>query len=244
MGASARSALLASLIWATYGTAAGAEGSKPAASGAVAALASSRAEAAAPASSQGAPAAPEASEAEVVGPLRVLVGARFGFGGDLRYDLAGGPTVAENLETTLGFQVGVDYVVMRYFALGGALRVGWFSTDVLEARDLGRSRLIDVVVNARARYALRRVPWELYLSVPFGLTLPAYDDPGVEEKAGWTLGVGGGVTGFFTEHLGLNLEAAGLLYFFRADLPSPVGTLETDTRLGQFTLLVNLVWAF
>src|SRR5688500_8921735 len=85
--------------------------------------------------------------AENVGALRVYGGFRLGVGGGIR------PTdPSEDFMLTAkaapGLQLGVDYVVMEYFAIGAETRLGWPGQ---KAGDTERIMLWDIVAKPRAR---------------------------------------------------------------------------------------------
>ena len=179
------------------------------------------------------------------GRLRLLGGAHFGIGGSLEGDRF--PFDGEyDLATTYGGHVGVDAVVFRFFAIGGEVRAAAFNTEEAERRNIDRSFLVDIDVKPRLRIPFARQRFELYFSTPVGLTIPVLSDDisadgRVDGKPGWNLGLGGGMTFFFTEHFGLNLEPMYVMRWFGVEGP---GGTELDLKMRQFTLFTNAVIAF
>jgi hypothetical protein len=171
-----------------------------------------------------------------VDPLRLYGGVWLGFGGDAEFD--GDRQFAGGLDTTLGGQFGVDAVILRHLSLGGEMRIGAAKWE----RTGDRTKLIDIDFKPRLRFPLGRSPVELYFAVPVGLTVPRLADmgpPGSEGKAGWNLGVGGGLNVFITDSFGLNAEPMWLMHKFKTDAEGdPYYTLK------QFSLFLNAVLAF
>jgi hypothetical protein len=172
-----------------------------------------------------------------VDPTRLYGGLWLGFGGDAEFD--GDDQFAGELETTLGGQFGVDVVVLKHLSLGGEARIGaskWIRTG-------DRTKLIDLDFKPRLRFPLGRSPFELYFAVPVGVTIPRLADggpPGVDGKAGWNLGVGGGVNFWITDFFGLNVEPMWLVHKFK------VSSDDGDNyyTLKQFSLFLNAAFAF
>ncbi len=182
-------------------------------------------------------------------PLRIYGGLWLGFRGTWDNDLKGpfgvGATGNDDLITTVGGQFGVDYVLMRFFALGGELRVGGVNTKTYDDANFDRSKLVDIDLKPRLRFAPRHLPFEVYGTVPFGMTIPKLSNDlqnlaNLDEHVGWNIGVGGGVSVFPLPHFGLNVEPLWLFHKFKVD-----GPLSTSDRvsLRQFALLLNLVLA-
>lgn len=180
---------------------------------------------------------------------RIYGGVWLGFGGELESDIdaplgISGSSTAD-LITTVGGQVGLEYVLMRYLALGAEFRLGGINTEALDDANVDRSKLIDIDLKPRLRYPFERLPIEIYVTVPFGLTIPRLSDDfqdiaNFDEHVGWNLGVGGGVSVFPLSHLGVNVEPIWLLHQFKVDAP-----LDIDGKftMRQFALLINLVLA-
>ena len=145
---------------------------------------------------------------------------------------------------TFGGQAGFDIPVLRYLSLGGEARIAAFNTEGLDDNDVDRSKLIDLDFKPRLTLPLKRSPFELYFTVPVGLTIPLLaDDFGdgdtVDAKVGWNLGVGAGINVWLTHRVALNLEPNYLMHWFDLDLPVGSGSV----KLQQFTLFLNAVFA-
>jgi hypothetical protein len=179
--------------------------------------------------------------AEPVGKLRFYGGMRVGFGGHFNVDLNSGGSRNQALKATIGIQAGVDYVVMKYFAIGGEFRLGWWNTKQASDAGADRSLLVDFDVKPRGMYTFKSIPLELYGAIPIGLTIPSLDSRfNVDTNVGWNIGFGGGASWFFTKHMGVNLEGMGLLHYFSANTK---GVSNGDGRVGQFNIFGNLVYA-
>lgn len=160
-----------------------------------------------------------------VDSVRLYGGLGLGFGGDL--ELPNGREL--DLGTSIGGQFGIDFVLLRYFALGAEARISGY--DIEGAGWDGRSRFIDVVAKPRLRLPLARGS-ELYATVPIGLTFPRFADDDTDEKLGWNIGIGGGYTHFLTSNFGLNVEPIFIIHNF-----------DNDVQAKQFHLLLNAVFA-
>lgn len=164
-------------------------------------------------------------------PRRLYGGLWLGFGGDAEID--GDDNFAGDLETTVGGQVGLDWVTARYLSLGFEGRIGavkWKAAD--------RSKLIDLDFKPRLRFPLDNAPVELYLTLPVGLTIPRLGDIGEQDgdgDLGWNIGGGAGVNVFFTESFGLNAEPIWIMHKF--------GAGPGDYTIKQFSLMLNAVIA-
>lgn len=177
--------------------------------------------------------------------LRLYGGLRLGFGGELEIDPERGPSADDDLLSTIGGQAGVEYVLMDYVSLGGELRLAGINTDSRDDLDIGSDLFIDAVFKPKGRFALND-QLELYGTLPIGLTfISASDDLGDDYSAGpgFNLGIGAGASYFFTDSLGINAEAAYLLYWYGAENETLAGDIEADNSLGQFTLFANAVFA-
>ena len=194
------------------------------------------------------PAAVEAQDGRrAPGNVRLYGGPGFGFGGDLDVDvdgpLGGNLQLGDDLVTTFGFQLGADFVVHRFIAVGFEYRFGAFNTEGGDDNNNDRSKMFDFAFKPRGRYAFDNLPLEIYLTVPVGLTIPrlSSDVPGdLDERVGWNLGAGGGATYFIGSRFGVNIEPIWLMHRFKVDGPLGVdGTYTTK----QFNLLLNAVLA-
>jgi hypothetical protein len=186
------------------------------------------------------------------GKLRILAGMHFGGGGELRSDPDGpGPTSESSLRPLIGLQAGVDYVLMKYFAIGGEFRFTRFNTNDYDDLDIGRSTFIDIDVKPRGRYAFD-FPLEVYGTMPMGLSFAALNGdieefPGVNDAsggAGFNLGFGGGANYFFTDKFGVNSEMLAVWHWFGTEIET-VGGLsgEASNRTAQFYFFINGIFA-
>jgi hypothetical protein len=177
--------------------------------------------------------------------LRLLAGAHFGIGGTLEGDNDSPLDGKLDLAPTYGGHVGVDAVVFRFFAIGGEVRASAFNTEDADERDIDRSVLVDIDAKPRLRIPFVHERLELYFSTPIGLTVPILSEElapndRVDGKVGWNLGIGGGLTFFFTRRIGLNLEPMYVMRWFGIETP---GGRDVDLKMQQFTLFTNVVLA-
>ena len=187
-------------------------------------------------------AAPDAAPAVAAGALRVYGGMRVGVGGGFK-TVKPSHNVILTSPATPGIQVGADYVLHKYFALGAETRLNWAGT-----RD-GNERVMiwDLVVRPRSHYQLPSMPVELYGAVPVGLSVTNWPEDNATGKAGATLGLTGGANYFFTSHLAVNLEMGWLWHWVRNEI-DPTGVFpkrKNTARVGQWTMLsANFLYAF
>jgi hypothetical protein len=187
---------------------------------------------------------PSRSSVGEPGPLRVYGGVSVALGGSRNYDFDSefAETLEEllnrnsDLDATLGFQGGADYVVMDYFSIGGEMRFLWTKVDGVADRDF----LWDLVVKPRGRYAFKKIPLEVYGALPLGLTVAGISgEP--EGKAGFNIGLVGGANWFFTKKMGINAEVGWLFHRYGVDLQRG----SYDITMNQFLLLCpNFIYAF
>jgi hypothetical protein len=176
------------------------------------------------------------------GPIRVYGGVSVALGGSRNYDFDSElDNIFENLpntdlDPTLGFQGGADYVVMDYFSIGGEMRFLWTKMDGVGDRDF----LWDLDVKPRGRYAFKKIPLEVYGALPIGLTVAGISgEP--EGKVGFNIGLVGGANWFFTKKMGINAEMGWLFHRYGVDFP--LGSV--DVTMNQFLLLCpNFIYAF
>ena len=167
------------------------------------------------------------------GPLRFYGGFSVAVRGELK---AKEERDSNNLDPTIGIQAGVDYVLMDYFAIGGETRFLWAKPD----EQAGRDFLWDIVVKPRGRYEFKNRPLEIYGTMPIGLTVPGLDGSEREGKVGFTVGLLGGASWFFTENFGVNAEAGWIFHRFGAE----VAREDYTMKMNQFLLLCpNFVYA-
>ena len=186
---------------------------------------------------EAAAAAPQAA----AGALRVYGGLRIGVGGGFKpIEPQDGDYIATS-PATPGIQVGAEYLVMKYFALGLETRLNWARTRSFDERLM----LWDVVLKPRGNYQLPSMPVELYAALPFGLSISNMPEDNATGKAGATFGLSGGANYFFNSHFGLNLEMGWLWHWVRDEEEDPIEVTKEKARLGQWTLVsANFMYAF
>lgn len=176
------------------------------------------------------------------GSIVLYGGLRIGAGGYVDFDPGG----SDDLRATIGFQVGAEYILHNYFAIGGEFRLARMRPeDAFDNPyfDDAHFRLFDFVVRPRVRYALENIGLEIYGSLPFGLVAASMPDPW-DGSVGFTLGVGAGATYMFTDVIGLNFEMTWFKHWFDANdaernVP-PFGVIRPDYDLStsQFNVVV------
>jgi hypothetical protein len=211
---------------------------------------SSDSEADANTSANPAPSAQTAVRAEAApSKWRVLAGLHFGFAGKLKVDPATGfQLVNENppgLEPTFGLQASVDYLLMKYFTVGGELRLSWWKPDgniTLQSQsDPDHSLFVDIDIKPRGRYVFSNIPLEIYGTMPLGLSIAAVDDTiPMDGGPGFNLGIGAGAIYFVTPRFGFCTELLGVWHWFDGKL---AGGTDTDNRAAQLYWMLNLVFA-
>ncbi len=186
---------------------------------------------------------PRSGPTSVPEPLTVYGGIRIGAGGSAAFD----PGDSEDMTTTFGLQAGADYVAMRYFAIGGELRMARFNTSAHDEAGAGRSLLFDLVARPRGRYALPGLPLELFGALPIGLAIPSLnDDVSADGKVGVTLGFGAGANYFLTDRIGLGGELVYLKHWIGWDsnvVAGPAGATNYRVSLGQVNFMANFIYA-
>lgn len=172
--------------------------------------------------------------------LGVYGGLILGAGGSVDAGEAG----EDDLEPTLGFVTGVDYLLTRYTpyaAVGGELRLASFNTDYADSANLDRSWLLDLAIKPRGRYAFND-RLEAYLTLPFGLSyVMLSDDLSQEAGIGFNLGIGPGATFMISELFGVNLEALYLWHWYESESSVTGGPQEINERLGQVTFFASVM---
>jgi hypothetical protein len=193
------------------------------------------------------------------GKWRIFLGGRFGIGGG--FQPKGLDEGIYTAKPTPGGQLGADYVLWKYFALGLETRVSWIEQKSVSFKYL----LWDLVLKPRLLYRIKPYPIEIYLAVPGGLSVnrpgkqqvATQDGRTVREKgkAGATVGIMGGASYFFSDAWALNAELGWNWNFMRvgtwAAQPGPPGVptlrvpLDAKIRFGQLTLLaLNVIRTF
>jgi hypothetical protein len=179
------------------------------------------------------------------GTVSLYVGGLVGFGGSYHVE-AGSIDSETDLAPTWGLQLGLDYVIHKYFALGAEFRTLGVISDLGSDANLDRELYLDLVLKPRGRYVFESSGVEVYGTLPVGLTVPVIPDHyAADTSVGVTLGVGVGASYFFTSHFGVSSDLVWLWHRYsaeRTDISS--GTVEEvgiDTR--QITLFANLIYA-
>ncbi len=171
-----------------------------------------------------------------VGPLRFYGGFNLAVGGELKSDNF---TQGASLDPTVGLQFGADYVVHKYFSIGGETRFLWFKVDGIGDRDF----LWDLDVKPRGRYAFNNLPLEVYGTMPIGLTVAGIKGP-ADGGPGFNVGLFAGANWWFTHNIGINAELGWTFHKFRVDQDTFAGTVSTHSKMNQFLLLCpNFVYA-
>jgi hypothetical protein len=194
------------------------------------------------------------------GKLRLFVGPRLGLGGTF-HPKGFSPDRIYAAAPTLGAQLGADYVLMKYFALGLETRLSWLE----ETSSKSQYMVWDLLLKPRVQYKIKPYPIEIYLAVPGGLSMNKPGDQKVVKndgtatkekgKIGASLGIFGGASYFFNDDWALNAELGWNWTFLRFDTwVTEVGLPGTPSRrvpssakvtVGQLTLLaLNVVRTF
>jgi hypothetical protein len=164
-------------------------------------------------------------------PRRLYGGLWLGFSGDAEAD--GDDQFSGDLDTTLGGQVGMDWVAQRWISLGFEARLGAARWERMK----DRSKIIDLDFKPRFRF-FSTGPIELYATTPVGLTIPRladFDNRPLDGNIGWNFGVGAGINVFLTDSFGLNAEPIWLMHKFG------VGGDADGYTLKQFSVMLNAV---
>ena len=177
------------------------------------------------------------------GPWRVYAGLRMGVGGTITdKDQDSRPYWAR---VAPGFDLGADYVVWRYFAVGAETRFDWTAI-----KDSTKFMLWSFSLKPRARHQLKALPLELYAALPFGLSITDPKPEGLKSKAGAMLAIAAGASYFLTPHWALTAELGWTWHWmrFEGDRNPPVPglplTREYKARFEQMALAINALYAF
>ncbi|MDB4985144.1 MAG: hypothetical protein JWN04_322 [Myxococcaceae bacterium] len=180
------------------------------------------------------------------GEVRLYEGVVLGSGGtaDVRIKTSSGTIFNESddLATSVGGQVGLDVPVQRFLSLGAEVRLLSCITRQLADYHADRDKLLDIGFKPRLRFSLRNAPFEFYLTVPVGFTVPFLHDQSfdtkVAAKTGWNIGAGAGVNWWLVHNFGLNWEPLFLFHKFNIYGPAEQ---NSSTSLRQFTMFINAV---
>ena len=204
--------------------------------------------------------------------LRLYLGGLLGVAGNQSFEIelagyTGSVEVEGNLLTSYGFQAGATFFTLPFFDAGAEVRLAWggFDKDIevttpgVTLKDLlgtddtselsdSKMLLIDLDLKPRLRFDLSHNQLELYVAVPFGLTIPSFEED-VDANLGWNIGAGAGFNYFFSEHVGLNAELLVVFHNYTAN-ESTVDEDSGETLEGTFSystwqprLGINLVVA-
>lgn len=191
------------------------------------------------------------------GKLRVFLGARIGVGGGFR---SNGEEYTWTARPTPGAQLGADYAVWKYFAVGLETRLAWAKQIFAKHEYM----FWDLALKPRVLYRVKPQPIEIYLAVPGGLSVNKPGDQLVESgtgafvkekgKVGATVGIVAGASYFFTDRWALNAELGWNWNFMRIGtyvtrviaqgLPTMRVPTDAKVRLGQAVLAINALYAF
>jgi hypothetical protein len=164
------------------------------------------------------------------GPLRVYGGFGLAVGGGLtRTESVAGFNGTADLDPTVGLQFGADYVLHKYFSIGGETRFLWWKPDGAADRNF----LWDLDVKPRGRYAFGNIPLEVYGALPIGLSVAGLSgEP--EGGAGFNVGLVGGANWFFNSKMAINAEIGWQFHRFGAT----VRNIDAGNyKMNQFLLL-------
>lgn len=181
------------------------------------------------------------------GPRLYLVGTfEGGFGGKSRFDGSDEADLSEPLAARIGGGGRVQLRLHRYLGMGA--HVVGSTWDALDPFSSGRSRILDVYGEVRARYPVDRGMGEYYLSFRAGwshLMLGQSDlDAGaaLETDDGYALGAHIGVSAHLTPHFGGLLELGWTRHAFK-DVATVDGA-TVDLATNQFTMAAGYFVSF
>jgi hypothetical protein len=206
-----------------------------------------------------APALP--ASAQVAGRLEVGLAGMLGVGheGEVDSDRLG--ATDDDLDPSGGFALHALYTVLTFLDGGGLDVGGRFATLWWQAEDdipagvpvADHGTLIDLSVMAKPRLRFLDERLEVFLKVPFGLTISVLEDlPGVTKGrtgAGVNFGLLPGVSWTFDGHWGLFLDLGYALHWVRHEGRFKAGLLGTisDTQeytAHEFALNLGLAYRF
>jgi hypothetical protein len=164
------------------------------------------------------------------GPLRIYGGFGLAVGGSVtNTQSVFGFNGSSSLDPTVGLQFGADYVLHKYFSIGGETRFLWWKADVASDRNF----LWDLDVKPRGRYAFDNIPLEVYGALPIGLSVAGLSGE-LEGGAGFNVGLVGGANWFFTSKMAINAEIGWQFHRFSASVR---GIDAGNYKMNQFLLL-------
>jgi hypothetical protein len=181
------------------------------------------------------------------GPWRLYAGLRIGVGGTITNtheddDEEDRPFWAR---VTPGFDIGADYVLWRFLAVGVETRFDWTAI-----KDRTKFMLWSLALKPRAKHQLKAIPLEVYAALPFGLSITDPKPDGLKAKAGAMLAIAAGATYFLNAHWALAAELGWTWHWmrFEGDRSPPVPglplTRDYKARFEQMALTFNALYAF
>jgi hypothetical protein len=180
------------------------------------------------------------------GSVALTAGLHLGMGGTASVDIPGPLDVEDDLVATVGLQLGGEYVLLDYLALGGELRLSGVNTKGADDSDIGRDLLTDLVVKPRGRYVFESIGLEAFAQLPFGVSIPKINDKkGGDASVGFTLGAGLGALYLFSEHWGISSDFTWLFHWYGVEQTNLSNNDKVDStvKLSQFTWFINAVYA-
>jgi hypothetical protein len=200
--------------------------------------------AAAPQEEGGAPEASKRGGWLTPGSIALNAGVHLGMGGTERIDRSGLDSDSD-MVATIGMQIGGEYVLHKYFAAGGELRLSGINTETDADADVGRDMLTDIMLRPRGRYVIESIGLETYAALPFGISFPNInDDKSGDASVGFALGMDFGVNYFFTEHWGLGSSIGWLWHWFGVEQTSlsTGDKYDLSLRTSQFTWFLSALY--
>lgn len=143
---------------------------------------------------------------------------------------------AQDLDTTLGFNLRADQPVAKYVLLGPMLQLGSWRPDVSPAASHNYYIDLDFVLRFRAPITTSNLNYQLWLGMPIGLTVDILG--GADEASvgfGWNVGVLFGGAVHFTPKFGLFAEA-GWAQHRIAHSQDPLPDLDFKLQQGLLNL--------
>ena len=180
------------------------------------------------------------------GSIALTGGIHLGMGGKASIDIPGPLDAEDDLVATIGLQLGAEYVMLDYLALGGELRLSGVNTKGADDADVGRDMLTDIVVKPRGRYVFETIGLEAFAQLPFGVSIPNINDKKTgDASVGFTLGAGLGASYFFSEKWGISSDFTWLFHWYGVEETNLSNNDKVDStvKLSQFHWFINAVYA-
>jgi len=132
-----------------------------------------------------------------------LLGFHLGFPGSLETDGR-----AQDLDTTLGFNLRADSPIAKYVLLGPMLQLSSWRPDVSPSASHDYAIDLDLVLRFRAPITTSTLNYQLWVGMPIGATLDILGDSKSDTSVGigWNVGVLFGGAVHFTPKFGLFAE--------------------------------------